>query len=161
MLRNWPAHSKTCWKMKQWIALRCAVSNGPDNGDSSHSARRRCVLRASNAASSCGSVRPRRFLRTVVPGYRYGSELSVVQFIDGVSYLGQRQFPINVPLVYRLAPLIEFESFQTLGSQGLLVDAGSSGLLCGRNWLRRNCHLVLFDRCIRLARSQTYSSYSA
>jgi hypothetical protein len=85
-------------------------------------------------------------LRTVVPGYRYGSELSVVEFIDGLSYLGQGQFPINVPLVQRLAELIELETFETHGSQGLLVDSGSLGPPRGCNRLRRNCHLVLFYR---------------
>jgi hypothetical protein len=70
-----------------------------DHGVWIKSAISRCVRRALERSSKSGSVRARRFLGTLVPGYRYGSELPVIDLIDCASHSSKRQLPIDVALV--------------------------------------------------------------
>ena len=59
-----------------------------------------------------GSRIPRRFLRTSVPGYRYGSVLSVMQRLNLRSHLFEGQLAVNVALIDGLRLSAWLKSFQ-------------------------------------------------
>src|SRR5450432_1755269 len=74
---------------------------------------------------------PRKFLRTVVPGYRYGSELPLVELINSAPYFGESKLPVDVPLVQRLGLLIEFQPFDANRRCRFFVNPGAARLLGG------------------------------
>src|ERR1035438_2576278 len=67
-------------------------------GSCSNSTVRRVVAIASNSLSWLASRISRRFLRTFVSGYTYGSILAVEKLIHGAAHLFQGHITLDIPL---------------------------------------------------------------
>jgi hypothetical protein len=51
---------------------------------------------------------------------------------------------MDVSLVQGFHLLVELKTFEAHGSQRLFMDAYAPSVLCGRNWVRANRHLLYF-----------------
>src|SRR5450432_4854005 len=79
---------------------------------------RAAVLKASNAANCSEPRRPGTFSRTSVPGYRYGSEASLIQFIYRGPELFEADLAIHVSLEDVLRFVIQVQVFDAKVSDG-------------------------------------------
>src|ERR1700737_2335661 len=117
-----------------WMVRRQTVSNRSCTGELINWTIRRVVDSASNRLRVLGSRISRRFLRTSVPGYRYGSVLSVMQRLDLRSHLFERQLAVNVAPVDGVLFIARFKSFQSDRSQSLSHGVEAFGPLLAGNF---------------------------
>src|SRR5260370_14588240 len=97
------------------MAFRYATSNQPARGAASSSMSRAAVAFASKAASCWGSRMSRRFRRTSVPGYVYGSDLPDIQRSNLRGHVVGGEVTSDVAIEDSLGRLGRFKALQPHG----------------------------------------------
>src|ERR1035438_1248695 len=134
------------------MAFRWPRSNPPPMGFCRSSYARAAVLRASKAANCSASRRSGTFLRTSVPGYRYGSESSLIQLIDRSTELFEADLAIDVPLEDALRFVIQVQVLDAKVSDGRNERPLPLHSFLLADWSRGCCLHQLFYHALLLFR---------